>query len=262
MTTIILANQAALSNQKLLEAFALAVMPEDKIATLLGLIAGSIQATNFYLIKEDKLEKDSYPNPVIGLEVTDAKEDGGLVVSYQVAFGRVMVELLNQDPKSWKVMLEDGKSGFRRALGSEKWTAKASSNYYVGLYNRLVDHWVNAKGDIRRPDGSRDWNATKASGKRVETIGLEFTTGPSICMLGIDDKLTTSSGKRDYYRLSAIKHFGMGIFVSGGVSEMKDIGAAMEAALGMTGEVSAQLNKPTTSSSTTTTVTTGNISLF
>jgi hypothetical protein len=263
MTIIILANQAALDNQALLQAFAKATMPEDKVSVLLGLIAGAVQAPNFHLIKEDKLEKDGYQNPIVGLEVTDAKEGGDLVVSYQVAFGQVMVNLLGQDAKSWKTMLDDGTSGFRRALGSERWAAKASSNYYVGLFNSLVKHWDNASGDVRRKDGTRDWTATKQAGKRVETIGLEFGTGPSICMLQIDDKMTTSATKRDYYRLSAIKHFGMNVFVSGGIAEMTDIGAAMEAALGMTEGVSAMLNKPTTTNSgTTTTVTTGNISLL
>lgn len=261
MAIIILANQAALNNKEVLQAFAEDTMPADKVATLLGLIDGTLKADNFFLFKEDKINVDGYMNPVVGMEVTEARPNGDMIVQYAVAYGNLMVNHFNRDPKSWKVMLENSKTGYRRATGSECWEAVSKSDSYNTQYNTIAKHVEATAGDVRRADGSRDWQAT-ATIKRVQTIGLQFGSSASIIMLQIDDKLTQSKDNREYYRLTAIKTFGCDVYVSGDVPKKEDTDEKINKKLGRSTEVTVSINIPTVKTNQVQTETTGNISLL
>jgi hypothetical protein len=222
-----------------LESSLMTTSVRNAFATSVGvnpvLLSGEGTSENFKRLIIDTVvkEKDDkvYNNAIIGLEVTSVQEEY-IYISYNVEVGRVMTQVFNADVKAWKTL-----EGFRHAHGNAKLALVGTvSESMAELTGKVVDYWNNTADRVRTATGKRDYKAEKASGKFVETAGLVFASNrPSCCLIAIDDKLTQSKDGNYYYKVEALKQYGMTLKTNSSIETIADFGGAI-------GENQVQLN--------------------
>lgn len=200
-----------------------------------ALLSGEAVADTFKRAVVDTVtvEKEGkvYNNAIIKVEVTSVEGDY-IYIGYDVEVGRVMTQLFNADVKAWKTT-----SGFRHAHGAAKLALVGTmSESMAKLTEKVVAYWNNTANRSRTANGKRNYCAEKAAGMFVETAGLAFASDrPSCCLIAIDDKLTQSKDGNYYYKVLALKQYGMTLRSNSSIETVADFGGAM-------GETQVKLN--------------------
>ncbi len=190
-----------------------------------ALLSGEATAPGFKRAVVDTVEVEKegkvYNNAIVKVEVTSVEGDY-IYIGYDVEVGRVMTQLFNADVKAWKTT-----SGFRHAHGAAKLALVGTmSESMAELTEKVVTYWNNTADRVRTKTGQRNYCQEKADGMFVETAGLAFASDrPSCCLIAIDDKLTQSKDGNYYYKVLALKQYGMTLKSNSSIEIMQDNGA-------------------------------------